>query len=59
MNECRNWETKYNELYLKYMNQGQDTALIEENNALRRRVRQLEEQAQGREQANVRLRGLV
>lgn len=47
--ECKNWETKYNELYLKYMNaaqnqgRGEDYELMkEENKRLQQRVRQLE-----------------
>jgi hypothetical protein len=46
MNECKNWETKYNELYLRYSNvvsgQNQESELQDENRKLRQRIRELE-----------------
>lgn len=37
LSECKNWETKYNELYLKYMNQinEESESKFEDKNGLR------------------------
>jgi hypothetical protein len=44
--ECRNWETKYNELHLKFLNlqsghSSNEESLRDENRRLRERVREL------------------
>ena len=65
VNECKNWETKYNELYLKYMNQsnnnfGEETdRLKDENFRLRQRIRDLEGRSRNDEQTIVNVKDLM
>lgn len=65
VSECKNWETKYNELYLKYMNQiGQNSEeeierLKEENFRLRQRVRDAEAREKSGEGSSANIKELI